>query len=153
LNTEIGIGEDSSQLKWLQADLAVNPRKCVLAYWHEPRWSSGSTHGNSLGKRTLWQTLYDVGAELVLNGHEHIYERFTPMDAEGQPDPLGLREIVIGTGGGPLYPLGPALPTTEVRNNSTYGVLKLTLHADSYDWEFVPVAGSTFTDSGSTQCH
>jgi hypothetical protein len=153
LNSEIDVSEDSPQLKWLQVDLATNPRKCVLAYWHEPRWSSGTTHGNSAGKKWLWQTFYEAGAELVLNGHEHNYERFMPMDAEGQADPLGLREIVVGTGGGPLYPFGTPLPTSEVRNESTYGVLKLTLHADSYDWEFIPVAGSTFTDSGSTPCH
>ena len=97
--------------------------------------------------------MYDAGAELVLNGHEHNYERFTPMNPEGQPDPQGLREIVIGTGGGGLYPFGSAFPTTEIRNNTTHGVLKLTLHANGYDWQFIPVAGSTFTDSGSTECH
>ena len=153
LNSEIDVSKDSPQVKWLEEDLATHPTQCVLAYWHEPRWSSGSTHGNSKGKQTLWKTFYEAGAELVLNGHEHNYERFTPMDAEGQPDPLGLREIVVGTGGGTLYPFGAPLATTEVRNNTTYGVLKLSLHPDSYDWEFIPVAGSTFTDSGSTECH
>ena len=153
MNSEIDVTEDGPQVKWLQSDLATHTNKCVLAYWHEPRWSSGATHGNSLSKQTLWQTFYEAGAELVLNGHEHIYERFMPMNSEGQEDPLGLREIIIGTGGGPLYPLGTPLSTSEVRNNTTYGVLNLTLHSNSYDWEFIPVAGSTFTDSGSTECH
>lgn len=153
LNSEINVTEDGPQVKWLQSDLATHTNKCVLAYWHEPRWSSGSTHGNSLSKQTLWKTLYEAGAELVLNGHEHIYERFMPMNSEGQGDPLGLREIIIGTGGAVHYPLGTPLSTSEVRNNNTYGVLKLTLHSNSYDWEFIPVAGSTFTDSGSTECH
>ena len=153
LNSEIGVEEDSKQVAWLKADLAENPRQCVLAYWHRPRWSSGSTHGNSRRMQTFWKIFYDAGAELVLNGHEHSYERFKPMDAEGLADPQGLREFVVGTGGGSLYQFGPALPTTEVRNNTTYGVLKLTLHANSYDWEFIPVGGSTFTDRGSTECH
>lgn len=153
LNSETDVSADSPQVKWLQEDLAAHPKQCVLAYWHEPRWSSGTTHGNSLGKEVLWRILYEAGAELVVNGHEHNYERFTPMNAKGQPDPLGLREIVVGTGGGPLYPFGDPLPTTEVRNNTTYGVLKLTLRPKGYDWEFIPVEGSTFTDSGSTECH
>ena len=153
LNSEIDVQGDSAQAQWLTTDLETHPAQCVLAYWHEPRWSSGSTHGNSREMGTLWRALYEADAELVLNGHEHNYERFAPMDAEGQAEPQGLREIVIGTGGGGLYPFGPVLPTTEIRNNTTYGVLKLTLRTNSYDWEFIPVAGSTFTDSGSTECH
>jgi hypothetical protein len=153
LNSEIDVSKDSPQLGWLKADLAAHPTQCVLAYWHQPRWSTGTEHGDSLGKQALWQTLYEARAELVLNGHEHNYERFAPMNAEGQPDPLGLREIVVGTGGGPLYPFGPTRPTSEIRNNTTFGVLKLTLRPDGYDWQFIPVEGSTFTDSGSGECH
>ncbi|HLO15364.1 MAG TPA: metallophosphoesterase [Anaerolineales bacterium] len=153
LNSEIDVSTDSPQLKWLQADLAANPSQCVLAYWHIPRWSSGVVHGSASSMQTLWQIFYEAGAELILNGHEHNYERFTPMNATGQADPLGLREIVVGTGGRSLYQFGTILLTSEVHDSSTYGVLKLTLHADSYDWQFVPVAGSTFTDSGSTKCH
>ena len=153
LNSEIDVSKDSPQIGWLKADLADHPSQCILAYWHEPRWSTGTEHGDSVGKQALWKTLYEAGAELVLNGHEHNYERFTPMNAEGQPDPLGLREIVVGTGGGPLYPFGPARPTSEIRNNTTYGVLKVTLRPDGYDWQFVPVEGSAFTDSGSGECH
>jgi hypothetical protein len=101
----------------------------------------------------LWQILYDADAELVLTGHEHNYERFAEMNAAGAAISQGLREFVVGTGGRSHYNFGTILPASQVRNSSTYGVLKLTLHANSYDWQFVPVAGSGFTDSGSTNCH
>jgi hypothetical protein len=153
LNSEIDVDENSPQITWLQADLASNPRQCVLAYWHQPRWSSGSHHGSDEDYQTLWQILYEAGAELVLNGHEHNYERFAEMNAEGAALSPGLREIVVGTGGRDLYEFGSALPASEVRDFSTYGVLKLTLRTDGYDWEFIPIPGSTFTDSGSTSCH
>ncbi|HEX2997014.1 MAG TPA: DNRLRE domain-containing protein [Anaerolineales bacterium] len=153
LNSEIDVSPTSEQVIWLVADLTTNPRQCVLAYWHQPRWSSGSHHGSNPDYQTLWQIFYEAGAELVLNGHEHNYERFAPMNAEGQADPLGIREFVLGTGGRDHYDFDNALPTSEVRDNTSYGVLKLTLHPTGYDWEFVPAAGSTFTDSGSGECH
>jgi hypothetical protein len=153
LNTEIDAAADSPQVEWLQADLAANPKECVLAYWHRPRWSSGTHHGNHENSQRLWQIMYQAGAEVVLNGHEHNYERFAPMNADGQPDPLGLREFVVGTGGRSLYEFGPPLPTSQVRNDTSYGVLKLILRESSYEWEFIPSAGSTFTDRGSTECH
>jgi hypothetical protein len=153
LNSEIAVEEDSKQAAWLKVDLAVNPSKCVLAYWHRPLWSSGATYANTMRMQALWKILYDAGAELVINGYEQNYERFMPMDASGLADANGMREFVVGTGGGGLSPFGTVLPTSQVRNDTTYGVLKLTLRANSYDWEFVPVAGSTFTDSGSTECH
>ena len=103
--------------------------------------------------QTMWQVLYNAGAELVLNGHEHNYERFAEMDASGSAISQGLREFVVGTGGAGLYPFGSILPTSQVRNSSAFGVLKLTLNAGSYDWQFVPVAGATFTDSGTSTCH
>lgn len=153
LNSEIDASETSEQVIWLIADLAANPRQCVLAYWHRPRWSSGDHHGSDPNFQALWQILYTAGAEVVLNGHEHHYERFAPMNAKGEADPLGLREFVIGTGGRDLYNFGAPLPASEVRDNSTYGVLKLILRPSGYDWQFVPTAGGTFTDSGSTECH
>lgn len=153
LNSEIDVSANSPQVAWLQDDLAANPRECVLAYWHRPRWSSGSNHGNGTEYQTLWQILYQAGAEVVLNGHEHNYERFAPMNATGQPDDQGLREFVVGTGGRGLYKFDSPLPTSEVRNDTTYGVLKLTLREASYEWEFIPIAGSTFTDRGSADCH
>jgi acid phosphatase type 7 len=152
LNSQIGVSEGGEQVQWLREDLAANPRQCVLAYWHHPRWSSGSLHGSNPDLQTLWQIFYEEGAELVLNGHEHNYERFVPMDAVGQPDPQGMREIVVGTGGRNHYSFDTPLPTSEVRDSSTFGVLKLVLHDTGYDWQFIPVAGSTFTDSGSATC-
>ena len=153
LNTEIDLSEESEQIAWLQTDLAENPRQCVLAYWHEPRWSSGIAHGSYDDYQDLWEIFYEADAELVINGDEHNYERFAEMDASGSPSSPGLRAIVIGTGGKSLYELGTPLPASEVREDSSYGVLKLILYPDRYDWEFVPAAGYTFTDRGSTMCH
>ena len=153
LNSEISASSTSAQATWLQDDLANNPHQCVLAYWHKPRWSSGTNHGDNSGMQAIWQILYDAGAELVLNGHEHHYERFSEMNASGTAVSSGLREIVAGTGGASLYPFGTPKWASQVRNNTAYGVLKLTLHSTGYDWQFVPIPGSTFTDSGSDTCH
>ncbi|HMB24256.1 MAG TPA: hypothetical protein VKP08_15540, partial [Anaerolineales bacterium] len=103
--------------------------------------------------QSLWQVLYEAGAEVVVNGHEHSYERFAEMDGSGTAVSSGLREFVVGTGGAGLYEFATPLPASEVHDNSTFGVIKFTLHETAYDWEFVPVAGSTFTDSGSGTCH
>lgn len=153
LNSEVDVSATGAQVQWLQSDLAANPRQCVLAYWHKPRWSSGSTHGSSSSMQTIWQVLFNAGAELVLSGHEHNYERFKEMDASGGAASPGLREIVVGTGGASHYGFGSVLSTSQIRNSSAYGVLKLTLNATSYSWKFVPVAGQSFTDSGTTNCH
>lgn len=153
LNSEISVSATSAQVTWLQNDLAANPRQCVLAYWHRARWSSGSNHGDNSSMQPLWQILYDAGAELVIVGHEHHYERFAEMNASGAVVSQGLREIVAGTGGAALYPFGAPKAASQVRNNTAYGVLKLTLHSSSYDWQFVPAGTATFTDSGSTNCH
>jgi hypothetical protein len=153
LNSEIDVSSTSAQARWLKNDLAANPKRCVLAYWHKPRWSSGTTHGSSSKYQTLWKILYDAGAEIVINGHEHNYERFKEMNGSGTASSPGLREFVVGTGGASHYGFGSALSTSQVRNSSTYGVLKLTLNSTSYSWKFVPVAGKTFTDTGTTSCH
>jgi hypothetical protein len=152
LNSEIAHGAGSAQEQWLRADLAAHPNTCTLAYWHKPRFSSGG-HGNSTGVQPFWQALYDYGADVVLSGHDHSYERFAPQSPTGQADPArGIREFVVGTGGAGLYPFPTVRPNSQVRNNTTWGVLKLTLHAASYDWQFIPVAGQTFTDAGSALC-
>jgi hypothetical protein len=153
LNSEIDVSGGSPQVKWLENELAVNPRPCVLAYWHKPRWSSRYEDGSDATFETLWKTLHDAGAELVINGHIHNYERFKEMNAEGAAASPGLREIVVGTGGVNLDGYVTSLSTSEVRNASTYGVLKLILSSDRYSWEFIPVPGNSFTDSGTTQCH
>jgi len=151
LNSEITQSAGSAQEKWLRADLAANPKTCTLAYWHKPLFSSGM-HGNIAASKPLWQALYDYGADVVLNGHDHTYQRFAPQNPNGQADPKGIREFVVGTGGAGLYPFPTTQPNTEVRNNTTFGVLKLTLHSTSYDWQFIPIAGQTFTDSGTSNC-
>lgn len=152
LNSEISHNAGSAQEQWLRADLAANQSVCTLAYWHKPRFSSGM-HGNIPSVGTFWQALYDYGADIVLSGHDHTYERFAPQNPNGQADPTrGIREFIAGTGGAALYSFPSIQPNSQVRNNTTYGVLKLTLHATSYDWQFVPIAGQTFTDSGSGNC-
>ena len=148
-----GCGPGSPQEKWLRTDLAAHPSLCTLAYWHHPLFSSGQ-HGNTAGMRPIWQTLYDAGADVVLAGHDHNYERFAPQDALGKADPnRGIREFVVGTGGKNYYAVGNPIANSEVQNDHTFGVLKLTLHPASYTWEFVPEAGKTFTDSGTATCH
>lgn len=143
----------SPQMLWLQADLAANPSTCTLAYWHHPRFSSSATHGSNPQYDDFWQALYDAGVDVVLNGHAHVYERFAPQDPNGVADPArGIRQFIVGTGGYGLYTFADPEPNSEVREANTYGVLKMTLHATAYDWEFVPIAGRTFTDSGSTSC-
>jgi hypothetical protein len=138
---------------WLKQDLAAHSNKCVLAYWHEPRWSSGTTHGSSSTWSAAWSDLYAAHADVVLSGHEHNYERFAKQNASGGADAKGIREFVVGTGGASHgYPFGTPIANSEVRNDSTWGVLKLTLHPAGYDWQFMPVPGSTFTDSGSDTC-
>jgi len=152
LNSEVGYAAGSAQEQWLKADLTANQSVCTLAYWHHPRFSSGQ-HGNINRSQPFWQALYDDGADVILNGHDHTYERFAPQNPNGQADSSrGIREFVVGTGGAGLYPFPSIQPNSQVRNNTTYGVLKLTLHATSYDWQFVPIAGQTFTDSGSANC-
>ncbi len=148
-----GCGVKSAQVAWLQSDLAAHPTLCTLAYWHHPLFTSGG-QGNDDAVKPLWQVLYQAGVELVLNGHDHDYERFAPQDPNGVADPVkGIREIVVGTGGKELRPIGNPLINSEVQNDSTWGVLKVTLHPTGYSWVFVHVAGETFYDSGSTTCH
>jgi hypothetical protein len=144
----------SPQATWLANDLAAHRNRCTLAYWHHPRFSSGE-HGDDLAVAPLWQLLSTAGADIVLNGHDHDYERFAPQTPSGAADPAtGIREFVVGTGGKSHYRFTkPAEPNSQVRNGDTFGVLELTLHPTGYDWRFVPVAGGTFTDSGSGTCH
>jgi hypothetical protein len=152
LNSEVDYAAGSAQEKWLRADLAANKTACTLAYWHHPLFSTGQ-HGNIPRSQAFWNALYEYGADVILNGHDHTYQRFAPQSPGGKAEPnRGIREFVVGTGGAGLYPFPTNLPTLEVRNNTTFGVLKLTLHATSYNWEFVPIAGQTFTDSGSGNC-
>jgi hypothetical protein len=149
-----GCGAGSPEEKWLRADLAAHPVGCTLAYFHKPRFSSGLNHGNDPEIGAFWQALYDFNAELILNGHDHDYERFAPQNPNGVADPKrGIREFVVGTGGKNHREFGVHKANSEVRNNNAFGVLKLTLKATGYDWTFLPEAGKSFTDSGSGSCH
>jgi hypothetical protein len=148
-----GCGAGSPQEQWVRADLAAHPARCTLAYWHHPRFSGGLVGGSS-EMQPIWQDLVASGADLVLVAHAHNYQRFAPMTATGERNlAAGIREFVVGTGGRSMvHATGPAA-NLEVSNAGTFGVLKLTLNASSYRWQFLPVAGATFTDSGSTACH
>ena len=145
----------SEQEQWLRADLAAHQAFCTLAIWHDPLFSSGATHGGGRYIRPFWRALYDNGADVVLNGHEHNYERFAPQTADGLLDTTyGIRQFVVGTGGNGHRKFDvPPAPNHEAANDATYGVLKLTLHPAAYDWEFIPEAGGAFSDSGSAGCH
>jgi Calcineurin-like phosphoesterase len=148
-----GCGATSPQGKWLRSDLAANPKTCTIAVWHHPRFTSRRSTPDGL-TNALWQALYQYGADLVVNGHQHNYERFAPQTPAGVADPAyGIREFVVGTGGAALVGFSTTMKNSEVRNSQTYGVLRLTLHAASYDFAFVPIAGQSFRDSGSTACH
>ncbi len=151
LNSEISMSVSSPQVAWLKADLAANPAACTLAYWHRARWSSGY-HGSSTSSNALVQALYDAGADVLLVGHDHDYERFAPQNPSSQLDATrGIRQFTVGTGGR-LVALKTTAPNSEVRQATALGVLKLTLGDGNYSWQFLPVAGQTFTDSGSAAC-
>ena len=143
----------SAQEQWLKADLAAHPSVCTLVYWHHPRFSSGD-HGNNPVSAAFWNDLYAANVDVVLNGHDHDYERLPPVDPAGNPDAArGIREFVVGTGGVDFRGFHTPLATSQARNITDFGVLKLTLHAASYDWEFIPEKGGTFTDRGTGTCH
>jgi hypothetical protein len=142
----------SPQQRWLQADLAADTAKCTLAYWHEPRWSSGE-HLDATQMTAIWSELVAAHVSVVLSGHNHDYERFVPLDGNGAADPTGVTEFVVGTGGKNHYGfVDPPLPGEVVRNDTSFGVIDMTLGPTSYSWNFVPAPTYTFTDSGSANC-
>lgn len=154
LNTECslagGCGPGSPQETWLRQDLAADTSACTLAYWHDPLYSSAKQ--GQIKSIPFWEALLADRAEVVLNGDSHVYERFAPQDSAGRSSATGIRQLIVGTGGRRLSSFGTVQPNSEVRNSSSFGVLKLTLHAAGYSWQFVPAAGSPFTDSGSAAC-
>lgn len=156
LNSEcdaVACGAGSAQEAWLRADLAAHPSRCTLAYWHRPRFTSGPA-SQATGADAFWRDLYAAGAELVLGGHNHNYERFAPQSPDREPDPVaGIRQFVAGTGGESLDPFGADLrPNSEARIAGAFGVLLLRLRPDGYDWRFVSISGAVL-DSGSAPCH
>jgi hypothetical protein len=148
-----GCGADSKQGKWLAADLVAHPAFCTMAIWHQPRFSSGDEHGNDPSVGPFWDALHAAGADVVVNGHDHDYERFAPQDPQGRIDrQRGIREFVVGTGGASLRGFSKPVANSELRLSLGPGVIKFTLHAQSYDWQWIPAA-SQVTDSGSAPCH
>jgi len=152
LNGTAAITVTSPQAVWLRDDLASHPTDCVLAYWHMPLFSSGP-HGGTPEMKEAWNILSEAGADVVVNSHDHVYERFAPMDKNGKPDPeRGIRVFLVGTGGAGVYKFKKIAPNSEAHDNTTYGVLKFTLSKGHYAWEFIPMAGQRFTDSGRAAC-
>jgi hypothetical protein len=152
LNSDISVRRRSKQYKWLQQDLEENQATCMLAYWHVPVFSSGA-HGNHRGMLDAWRLLYDSGADVIVGGHDHSYERFAPQDPNGKADPeRGIRQFVVGTGGAGVYRFNEPVENSEVRHWQSYGVIKFTLYPDRYDWEFVTAKGQEFQDKGSARC-
>jgi len=153
LDSNIDHDAGSQQEQWLRADLAATTKPCVLAYWHHPRFSSGTEHGNDESVGPFWSDLYEAKADLVVNGHEHQYERFGPQNPDAGADPHGIREFVVGTGGRSLYGFGSPDPNSEFRDSSNFGVLALTLQPGSYDWRFVSESGAVVDSGGPVACH
>jgi hypothetical protein len=147
-----GCTADSPQGRWLAADLAASKARCTLAIWHHPRFSSG-LHGNDPAVAPFWEALHAAGADVVVNGHDHDYERFGPQDPGGDPDPAGgMRTFVVGTGGAELRPFAAVAKNSELRLSVSHGVIRFTLHDGSYEWRFIPTQGDV-GDAGSARCH
>ena len=151
MNSNISAKPGSPQYEWARHDLDGAKAACSLAYWHHPLFSSGP-RGENPQMKDMWRLLDDRGVDIVLVGHNHSYERFAPQDADGRRDPRGIREFVVATGGTDLRTFRNVIANSEVRDDRTWGVLKLTLHETSYDWEFIPVDGQVFRDSGTADC-
>jgi hypothetical protein len=152
LNNYVDMSAGAAEEQWLRGDLAATAQPCIAAYWHAPRWTSSARHAGNPATAPLVDDLYAARADLLLTGHNHQYERFGLQNPSGGADSQGIREFVVGTGGAPLYPFGATQPNSQVQDSTSHGVLKLTLHAHSYEWDFRPSDG-TFTDAGTTACH
>jgi hypothetical protein len=152
LNSQVPPNQGSAQYQWLQSELQATTVRCRLAYWHWPVFNSGF-NGNINQMREIWRLLYQHGVDVVMAGHAHNYERFSRLNAEGAPDEIrGIRQFVVGTGGASFTPLLQLQPYSEVFQADVLGVLKMTLRPTSYQWQFIPAPGNTFTDSGENEC-
>lgn len=146
-------GPDSAQVRWLREQLAADESACTLAYFHHPRFSSGR-HGSDERFDAFWDALHEGGADVVVNGHDHHYERFAPLTPDGTVDlETGIRQFVVGTGGANLRAIETIVEGSEVRETDSHGVLQLQLEADGYRWRFVSIAGDAFVDEGADTCH
>jgi 3',5'-cyclic AMP phosphodiesterase CpdA len=154
LNSNIDASVGSAQYAWLEDDLAASSTAlCTLAYWHHPVFTSGP-HGNNARMAGVFNLLHAAGTEIVLVGHDHVYERFAPQDAAGQSDPQrGVRSFTVGTGGARLYSFRAIRPNSEARDDTTHGVLRLALESAGYRWAFVPAGGGPRRDEGAARCH
>jgi 3',5'-cyclic AMP phosphodiesterase CpdA len=149
----IACGSESVQVQWLREDLAASDKQCTLLYWHHPRWGSGLEGSVGLTS-SFFRAAYEYGAEVVVSGNDHDYERFAAQNGDATPEPdTGVRQFVVGTGGAMLRAWGTVQPNSEVRDNETHGVMQFKLYDGWYEWEFLPAAGGSFTDSGSDVCH
>jgi acid phosphatase type 7 len=152
LNSEVPSLNGSPQMDWLKSELTSKKSTCTAVIWHRPLFSSGR-NGDNPDMRDVWRTLYDNNVDVVINGHDHTYERFAPQDPDGKADPArGIREFVVGTGGAMLYEFTHVNPNSEARG-AAWGVAQFTLNDGSYSWQFIPVDGASFTDSGAGTCH
>ncbi len=149
-----GCGANSPQVQWLRNDLRSTDAECIAAVWHRHRFSSGTRHyGRNAEVTPFWETLQAFGADVVLNGHTHVYERFGLQDVDGRADPDGIRQFTVGTGGRFLEGFKSPLPNSQFRYRADHGVLKLSLRSSSYEWDFIRADGGAVVDSGSTDCH
>ena len=153
LDSNISRAPGSPQEEWLRADMEATNQQCILAFWHHPRFSSGTHHGGDTSVGPFWNALYAAGADVILNGHEHNYERFSRQDPNARASAAGIRQFVVGTGGASHYDFGAPDPNSEFREASTFGVLKLTLQPSSYEWQFVSSAGEVVDSGGPDACH
>ena len=148
-----GCGAGSPQARWFEQDLAASTAACTAVYWHRPRFTSGRNDDNG-DSEPLWRIAYDRNVDLILNGHEHFYERFGPQSPEGVLDPArGIRQLTIGNGGRSRHAFTGVAPNSELRDNSTIGITELTLREGAYDWRSVAAPSGRTADSGSTNCH
>lgn len=155
LNSNCGedCGADSAQAAWLRADLEASDKSCTLLYWHHPLWSSGTVPIDPAAE-ALWRIASQYGAEVVVNGHDHMYERMAPLGPTGLPEPeTGIRLFIAGTGGAWHFEEGQPYLASQARAAGVHGVLLFFLYSNRYDWHFIPVDGSDFVDSGSGTCH
>ena len=153
LNTNIPSDSSTPQGKWLRADLAAHDGQCAVAYMHHPRFSSGPHIGRER-LAPLWRILSEYGVSIAIAGHDHIYERFAPLDSKGNPDAeYGIRQFVVGTGGAESYAIEHILPGSEVQSGDAHGVLKVELRPGRYRWTFIPVDAGGFRDAGESPCH
>jgi hypothetical protein len=153
LDSNIARGNTSPQVRWLKRVLAASDQKCTLAFWHHPRFNSGLDHGNNASVTPFWTALYQARADLVLNGHEHVYERFARQTPAAVHSGDGIREFVVGTGGAETYEFGSPEPNSQVRVSGRYGVLRLVLRPDSYSWRFVAANDQVLDRGGPVACH